>query len=203
MSMAGKRSTTGSLRQPPGLGFRRRRGCCGDGSRRLGMQQDQQAVAFRLEADTKAVADRRAVAELHPARIPGHAVDPELVVEVRAGGEAGGSYVPDGLSLFDPRARVNTPREAAKMAVAGRNPIPVAQLDQVAIATGPTGAEHDAVTGGHDRRPRRGRVVGALVPPGDTQHRMKPGPGEARRDAAELHRGAEERAAERVPAAVV
>src|SRR5258705_11612105 len=105
--MAGKRSTTGALREPPGLGFG---GLLRDGARRvlvlllaLGwMQEQQQPVALAGEVGANAVADRRAVAELHSAGVLGDPVDAKFVVEVRPAGEPGPTDGADRLALFDP-----------------------------------------------------------------------------------------------------
>ena len=107
--------------------------------------------------------------------------------------------VADGLSLLDPCARADAAGEAAQMAVAGGDAVEVPELDQVAVAAGPSGPEHDAVARGHDRRAGRGGVVGALVPPGDARgsgwNRARAKLEEIRRNS---HRGAEERAPQRV-----
>ena len=71
----------------------------------VGAEQRQQAVALLLERRALAPADRAPFAHLDPPGVLGHAVHPELVVQVRTAGQAGGADVPDDLSLLDPGPR--------------------------------------------------------------------------------------------------
>src|SRR5215213_3755805 len=183
MSMAGKRSTTGALRQPPGGGFV---GTEGDRARRIlcvprrRVEQLLQPVTLAGELGPGGVPDRRAVAQGDAARVLGHPVHPELVVQVRAAREPGRSDVSDGLTLADTGTGPNAARERPKVPVAGGDAIPVAELDQISIPAGAPGPEHYAIAGGHHRRPGRSRVVRALVPAGDPEHRVETRPCERR-----------------------
>src|SRR3954471_13917885 len=176
--MAGKRSTTGALREPPGLGFGR---LLGDGARRLlillltpgRVQEEQQPVALAVKVVADGVPDGCAIAERDPARILGDAVDPELIVEVRPTGQPGRPDVADRLALPDPCACPNPAREAPQVAVARRDPVPVPELDQVAVSSRSAGTEHHAVACGHHRCAGCGGVVGALVPAGNPEDWME------------------------------
>src|SRR5215204_104689 len=97
MSMAGRRSTTRALREPPSRGFRR---LLGDRIRlssdtgRL-TQEREQAVALLLERCPIGFRHRRAPADLHPPGILRNAVDAELVVKVGSAGQSSAPDVPD------------------------------------------------------------------------------------------------------------
>ena len=65
----------------------------GDRIRRGRVEHLPQSVPLPLERLTVALADGRAVAELHPARILGYPAHPELGVEVGAARPAGGADI--------------------------------------------------------------------------------------------------------------
>src|ERR1041384_308393 len=127
-------------------------------------ERPRQPRPFLLEQCQLRTRDRLATAEIHPPRVSRDALHPELIVQVRTGGETRGSHVADHLALAHPRPRVDPRREAAEVAVARGDPVPVAQLDQVPVPPGPPGPDDGAVPRGEHRRPRRRGVVGALVP---------------------------------------
>src|SRR5437867_10365000 len=95
------------------------------------------------------------------------------------------------------------PGEAAQVAVTGDDSVEVPELDEIPVSSGASGAQHGTVSGGEDRRPRRGGVVGALVAAPNPQHRLEPRAGEGRGDPPELDRRPEEGAAKRAAAGVV
>ena len=97
------RSATGAT----GPGFPSRADAERRPGRRIRSAAAEQPVALARKSARSAVADRRAVAQLDPAGVLGHAVHPELVVQMRAGGEAGGADVADDLALLHPRAGAN------------------------------------------------------------------------------------------------
>src|SRR5207245_10163807 len=112
----------------------------------------------------------------------------ELKVQWGTGREPGGSDVSDHLPLGHMAAGVNSPGESAQVSVPRGNAVAMADLDQVAVAAGHPGPEHDTVARSHDRRPRCGSVVGSFVMAPGSQDRVVAGTAEARRDPAELDR---------------
>ena len=121
-----------------------------------------QAVALALERIALGVGHRGAVAELDPPAVPGHAVHPELVVEVRPAREAGRPDVADGLALRHARAPADPAGESAQ--VFG-DPAGAALFEVVGgavAAVGGTGDEAPCgrVAGRALRHP--GQVVGPL-----------------------------------------
>ncbi|MOA19849.1 hypothetical protein D3C78_1402560 [compost metagenome] len=107
------------------------------------------------------------------------AVDLELVVQVRAGGEAGHADVADDLPLLDAGAGADALGEAAQVAVDGA--VALAMLDDhgVAIATLAACLDDPAITGGLDRRAGRRGVIDALVCTDFVQDRVETPHGEA------------------------
>ena len=103
-----------------------------------------------------------------------HAVDPVLVVQVRAGNHAGRTDVADDLALFDARADALPAAEIRHVRIQCRDIAAVLQDDDVAVAA-LAAAENDlAVAGGHDRRAGRCRVIDTAVCANRIQHRVAP-----------------------------
>src|SRR5262249_41862701 len=82
-------------------------------------------------------------------RIDGVAADARLVVDVRTGRAAGGAEPADDLS--DPDVLSNGDVDFRQMSVAGRQPVAMIDLDQLAIAAVPARDGDDARGGGADR----------------------------------------------------
>ena len=160
-------------------------------------ESSKQAVALLFEGGTIRLGYGRAPANLDPPRVLGHPVHSELVVEVRAAGQASGADIPDDLSLLDPRATTDLPRYSTEMPIASRDSVEVAKLDKIAIPTYPPGSEHNPVARRHDRRSGPSRVVGAFMPAGATEHGMKPPVGKVGGNPAKFDRSAQEGSPER------
>src|SRR5690606_17078918 len=157
----------------------------------------------RSEAGQGGPAERRGDREVGLERVRMLAGDAELVVQVRAGREAGAADVADDRALGDLVALAQVAREAAHVGVQGRILAVVLDDHDPAVATlGADELDHP-VAGGADRGARRGGEVDALVRPDLAQDRMQPGVGEARADAGELDRVAQEGLAEAVAVDVV
>src|SRR5215207_9361266 len=103
MSMAGRRSTTRALRQPPCGGFRRLLSDSVRRSRSSGglTQKCCKAIALLLEGLAVGTGNRGTAADLDPAGVLGHTVDTELVMQVRPAGQSCRPNVADHLSLLD------------------------------------------------------------------------------------------------------
>src|SRR5206468_7243906 len=123
-------------------------------------------------------------------------------MQMRPRREAGRAHVADDLLLTDALPHMHPRREPREVAVAGPNAVGVADLDQVAVAAVAAGDHDDAVGGGADRRPVRGRIIGPLMGPPAPENRMK-APAEAARDMTEAQRRPQERTAQRTPLVVV
>src|SRR5262245_14960138 len=134
MSMAGKRSTTRALRQPPGAGFGR--SLLGDGARRVRREELEETVAPPPELGAQLAPERRAVAQVDAARVSRHAVHPELIMQVRPAREAGRADVADGLAPLDARAHPDSPGEPSQVSIARGDAVPMPELDQVSVAAG-------------------------------------------------------------------
>src|SRR5438874_5068545 len=96
-------------------------------TRRLELYEE--SVAHRAVGRPQAPRNGRARAHILALRVGGPAVDEELVVEMRAGREAGRPDVADRLALLDPLAHVQPAGEPGQMAVARADPVGVPQLD--------------------------------------------------------------------------
>src|SRR6185295_725075 len=94
----------------------------------------------------------------------------DLVVEVRAGGAAGGTDVAEDVAALD--ALSGTDREVRQVAVACRVAVAVRDIDDVAVAVGPFGLDHDSVGGGADGLADRGGDVDRVVLAGLTGERI-------------------------------
>ena len=119
-----------------------------------------------------------------------NAVDPEFVVQVRAGGHAGAADVADDRALRDALALADI-AEARHVAVEGGVAAAVVQDHRAAVAAVPADQLHAGIAGRLDGRAGGRGVVHALVHAGRAQHRM-PATAEARRQTGVGNRHADE-----------
>ena len=117
-------------------------------------------------------------------------------MQMRTGGQSGRADVPDDLALLDPRPCPNVPGKSTQMSVTRRDSIQVSELDQIAVPTGSPGAQDHSIACRHDRCTGSGCIVGAFMPPRQSENWVKAEPGKVGGDPPELYRRAEERAAE-------
>src|SRR3954452_14263340 len=94
-------------------------------------------------------------------RVDRRVVQAHLVVQVRAGGAAGGTDVADDVAALHVLSRLA--RVGRKMAVTRREAVAVREIDHVAVAVGPFGLDHDAIGGSADGLSDRGRNVDRVV----------------------------------------
>ena len=99
------------------------------------------------------------------------AIDAELVVQVRPGGQAGGTDIADDLALADPLAGAVLAK-ARHVRIQRGVAATVIQDHRVAIAALHPGKLHPGIAGGHDRGAGAGGVVHALVHAHAAQYRM-------------------------------
>src|SRR5690606_30034120 len=125
-------------------------------------------------------------------RIHRFVVDPELVVQMRAGGPSGGADIADELPLPDAIAFLQPVLEAALMRIKRADAIMVLQDDGVAIAILPAAEIDDAVRCGMDGSAAGRGVVDAFVPAPSAMHRVL-AHAERGADAGELQRRAQKR----------
>src|SRR5688572_10961274 len=104
MSMAGRRSTTRALRQPPPGGFSRLLGDRVRLSRNTARlpQEGEKAVTLLVERRTIGFGNRRTPADLYPPGVLGDAIDAEFIMQVGSARQASRAYVTDHLALLDP-----------------------------------------------------------------------------------------------------
>src|SRR6516225_306058 len=69
--------------------------------------------------------------------VDGFAVDPRFIMQMRAGGAAGRADLADHLS--DPDGVADLDVDLREMAVAGRKPVAMVDLDHAAVAAAPAG----------------------------------------------------------------
>ena len=138
--------------------------------------------------------NRRGVRQLDLERVPVSVAHPELVVQVGTGGEAGTPDATDHLTLHHAVASLQTLGVAGEMRVQGRVLIAVSEDDRLPVSALAADEVHSAVSGGPDRRASRRGVVDAVVLSQLVQDGMVAEP-EARADAREVHRSAQERLA--------
>ena len=127
-----------------------------------------------------------------------HAVDQELVVEVRTGGVAGGADVTDHVALGNGFAAARLAREAGQVEILGAETVAVFEEDVVAVRAVAPGDLDRPVPGGQHRRAHRGGVVDAAMRHGPFEQRVAALEVEVRADARELHRRAQETLAHRL-----
>ncbi len=120
-----------------------------------------------------------------------HALDVHLVVQVRAGGKAGGAHVGDDLALAHAAALFHARCKAGNMGVAGIISGIVVEENVVAVAAVPAFKRHHAVAAGLDGRAEGRGEVGALMHAGKAQHRVLAG-AETAGDAEDFERGFEQ-----------
>src|SRR5688572_17635103 len=82
-------------------------------------------------------------------------------MQVRAGGAAGRADVADDVAAL--HARAGTNGKARQMTVARRESVAVRDVDDVAVAVGPLGLDHDSVSGGANGLADRGGDVDRVV----------------------------------------
>src|SRR5574338_819348 len=111
-------------------------------------------------------------------------------MEMRTGGEPRHAHLADDFTLMHARTAVG--EDPAQVAVARRDAVAMADLDEVAITSRLAGADHRAVARRHDRCPGGGGEIASLMFPGLTEHRMEARAGEARGGPPEFHRRAQE-----------
>src|SRR5690606_11652454 len=114
---------------------------------------------------------RRRIGELDRLGILVNAPHTVFVVQVRPRGQARHSYIPDDVTLGDALARAYSFGEAGEMPVQSRDAVGVGELDDVPVATAPTGEQHAPLACGLHWCPRRRRVVDALMCADSVQHR--------------------------------
>src|SRR5690606_18968464 len=107
----------------------------------------------------------------HRQRVAVLAVDPEFIVQVRAGGQAGGADIADHRALGHVLALADL-AEARHVRVQRGVALAVVEDHHVAVATLLADELHPGVAGGHDRGAGAGGVVHALVHAHLAQHRV-------------------------------
>src|SRR5437868_6481505 len=168
------------------------------------LQEIEQPLLFRQELGPVRRVDRRAVAGAEAApRIDRGPGDAQLIVQVRTGGEAARADEADGLALLDVRALVDARPETGEMPVAGGGGPVVPDLDQVAVAAHARGINDRALPDRAHRRAVRGAEIDAEVGPAVMQNGVVAAPAEARRDAPEFERRAQQLPPHRVALLVV
>src|SRR5512147_3281817 len=138
----GWRSTANSRRRRDALAYRRstRGNAC-----RLAGHNAVKPLAFLFEARKHRAFEDAAARKLDPHRIDEAAVDQDLVVQVRAGREAGRADKADHLPLPHARALVDAAGVSRHVAVGGFVAIGVADTDVFAVAGFPADFLNSAV----------------------------------------------------------
>src|SRR5215510_13842210 len=101
--------------------------------------------------------------KVYPRRIARDAGNAEFVVEMRSGGETGGTDIADHIALTYPLADMEPALESLEMSVASGDAVWVTDLDQIAVPSGPSHMRDHAVARRHHRSAGICGVVGALV----------------------------------------
>src|SRR5207342_2537818 len=112
------------------------------------------------------------------------AIDHDLVVHVRSGGEPGRADEADYLALADALARLDAARKGRHMAVGGLVAVVVLHADVFAVAAFPTDLVHRAVARCENRGAVGGCPVDAGMHLGKAEDRMTAEPEAGAHDAA-------------------
>lgn len=122
-----------------------------------------------------------------------HAVDPEFVVQMRAGRQARLTNVSDDLSLINETAALDAASESRKVPIKRAVGITMANLNQIPITGADSYVEDFAVGSRTYRGSKWGRVVDASVRANRVEYRMTSRQRETGADAREFDRRAKKR----------
>src|SRR5690606_16440734 len=147
---------------------------------RKSFQLRQMGTGLLFKASHFLFGNRCRLGEFDRGRVFMNTVDPELVMQVRAGGQAAGADSTDHLALFNASPYANAFGEAMHVGIQRGNRLAVLDDHHIAITTFDAGKNHLAVTCRLNRRPGGGCIVGALMSADSVQYRMFTGQVEMR-----------------------
>src|SRR5215471_1461817 len=124
------------------------------------MEKSAQARPLLFESGARGRRNRFSGAKVNPRRIARDAGNPELIVEMRPGGETSRAHISQDVALVNALSDMQPTLEALEMTVARDDTVGVTDLDQVPVASGPTHLGNHPVARRHHRSAGICRVVG-------------------------------------------
>src|SRR4051794_16845796 len=114
-------------------------------------------------------------------------------MQMGTGGQTSRADISDRLTLHHAGSAPDAAGKAAQVSIAGGDPVHMAQLDEIAVPSGPFRPQDHSIAGRHDRGAGCGRIVGAFVSPAQAEHRVITTAGKIGGDPPELYWRPEER----------